>query len=45
MRIPARPQLDFNNNFGIFPWAAASPFGDNGRFLYVRATWTMGESQ
>ncbi|HEX9393111.1 MAG TPA: TonB-dependent receptor [Gemmatimonadales bacterium] len=27
---------DFNNNFGTFPWAAASPFGYNGRFLYVR---------
>jgi iron complex outermembrane receptor protein len=27
---------DFNDNFGIFPWAAASPFGYNGRFLYAR---------
>ena len=29
--------MDFNNNFGVFPWAAASPFGYNGRFVYVRA--------
>ncbi|HEY7194173.1 MAG TPA: TonB-dependent receptor [Gemmatimonadales bacterium] len=28
---------DFNNNFGTFPWAAASPFGYNGRYLYARA--------
>ena len=28
---------DFNNNFGTFPWAAASPFGYNGRFVYARA--------
>jgi iron complex outermembrane receptor protein len=27
-----------NNNFGTFPWAAASPFGYNGRFLYTRAS-------
>jgi iron complex outermembrane recepter protein len=27
---------DFNDNFGIFPWAAASPFGYNGRYLYAR---------
>jgi iron complex outermembrane receptor protein len=27
---------DFNDNFGIFPWAAASPFGYNGRFMYAR---------
>jgi iron complex outermembrane receptor protein len=30
------PARDFNNNFGTFPWAAASPFGYNGRFVYVR---------
>jgi iron complex outermembrane receptor protein len=29
--------MDFNNNFGVFPWAAASPFGYNGRYLYARA--------
>ena len=28
---------DFNSNFGTFPWAAASPFGYNGRYLYTRA--------
>ncbi len=38
---PGKAQLDFNNNFGVFPWAAASPFGYNGRFLYTRLTWTM----
>src|SRR6266536_116019 len=27
---------DYNNNFGVFPWAAASPFGYNGRYVYVR---------
>jgi iron complex outermembrane receptor protein len=27
---------EFNDNFGTFPWAAASPFGYNGRFLYGR---------
>jgi iron complex outermembrane recepter protein len=27
---------DFNSNFGTFPWAAASPFGYNGRFVYAR---------
>ena len=30
------PAKDFNNNFGTFPWAAASPFGYNGRFVYAR---------
>ena len=25
-----------NNNFGTFPWAAASPFGYNGRYVYAR---------
>src|SRR6266508_4079392 len=27
---------DYNNNFGVFPWAAASPFGYNGRYVYAR---------
>lgn len=27
---------DFNGNFGTFPWAAASPFGYNGRYVYAR---------
>jgi iron complex outermembrane receptor protein len=30
------PAKDFNNNFGTFPWAAASPFGYNGRYVYAR---------
>ena len=38
---PGKAKLDFNNNFNVFPWAAASPFGYNGRFLYTRLTWTM----
>lgn len=29
---------DYNNNFGTFPWAAASPFGYNGRYLYSRVS-------
>ncbi|MEO8634104.1 MAG: TonB-dependent receptor [Gemmatimonadales bacterium] len=33
---------DFNNNFGTFPWAAASPFGYNGRFIYTRAEIVFG---
>jgi len=32
----------FNNNYGTFPWAAASPFGYNGRFLYSRIEMTLG---
>jgi iron complex outermembrane recepter protein len=27
---------NFNDNFNTFPWAAASPFGYNGRFVYAR---------
>jgi iron complex outermembrane receptor protein len=27
---------DYNNNFGTFPYAAASPFGYNGRYVYAR---------
>ncbi|HEV8303519.1 MAG TPA: TonB-dependent receptor [Gemmatimonadales bacterium] len=30
------PAKDYNNNFGVFPWAAASPFGYNGRYVYAR---------
>jgi iron complex outermembrane receptor protein len=40
---PGKAKLDYNNNFDVFPWAAASPFGYNGRFLYARLTWTMPE--
>ncbi|HEV8599410.1 MAG TPA: TonB-dependent receptor [Gemmatimonadales bacterium] len=32
---PDRASLD--NGFGIFPWPMASPFGYNGRYLYLRA--------
>jgi iron complex outermembrane receptor protein len=28
-----------NNNFGILPYTGFSPFGFNGRFMYVRARW------
>jgi iron complex outermembrane receptor protein len=35
--FPDRAQAEFNNNFGTFPWAAASPFGYNGRYIYTRA--------
>jgi iron complex outermembrane receptor protein len=28
-----------NNNSGIFPYSGISPFGFNGRFLYVRTRW------
>jgi len=34
---PDRPKAEFNNNDNTFPWAAASPFGYNGRSLYARA--------
>ncbi len=35
---PDRATKDFNNNFGVFPWAAASPFGYNGRYVYAKAS-------
>ena len=35
---PDHPKLDANTNYGVFPWAAASPFGYNGRYVYVRST-------
>jgi iron complex outermembrane receptor protein len=38
---PGKAKLDYNNNYGVFPWAAASPFGYNGRFLYTKVSWTM----
>ncbi len=38
---PDHPKNDFNNNFATFPWAAASPFGYNGRYLYTRASLKM----
>ena len=33
---------DFNNNFATFPWAAASPFGYNGRYVYARMGVQLG---
>jgi iron complex outermembrane receptor protein len=33
---------EFNDNFGTFPWAAASPFGYNGRFVYARTEIQLG---
>ena len=34
--------MDYNNNYGVFPWAAASPFGYNGRYIYTRAAMQLG---
>ena len=39
---PDQPKAEFNNNDNTFPWAAASPFGYNGRFLYTRAEMILG---
>ena len=33
----------WNNNYGVFPWAAASPFGYNGRYIYTRASIPLGQ--
>ncbi|MEO5816316.1 MAG: hypothetical protein ABIT20_13655 [Gemmatimonadaceae bacterium] len=33
--VPDKNSLD--NGYGIFPWAGASPFGYNARFIYTRA--------
>jgi iron complex outermembrane receptor protein len=37
---PDKNTLD--NGYGIFPWAGASPFGYNGRFVYTRAEMILG---
>jgi iron complex outermembrane recepter protein len=37
--FPEQNTLD--NGYGIFPWAGASPFGYNGRFVYTRAAMTF----
>ncbi|HEY6090902.1 MAG TPA: TonB-dependent receptor [Gemmatimonadales bacterium] len=34
---PDKAKAEFNNNDNTFPWAAASPFGYNGRYIYARA--------
>ncbi len=39
---PDQAKKEFNNNDNTFPWAAASPFGYNGRFLYTRAEIALG---
>jgi iron complex outermembrane receptor protein len=39
---PDQAKKEFNNNDNTFPWAAASPFGYNGRFLYSRAEMVLG---
>jgi len=42
---PADPSAgtakDWNSNYGTFPWAAASPFGYNGRNIYSRLRITL----
>ncbi|MES2176339.1 MAG: TonB-dependent receptor [Gemmatimonadota bacterium] len=38
--FPDKNTLD--NGYGIFPWAGASPFGYNGRFVYTRAEIVAG---
>jgi iron complex outermembrane receptor protein len=35
--------MDYNNNFGTFPWAAASPFGYNGRYFYARVEMRLAQ--
>jgi len=40
---PDRMKTEFNNNDNTFPWAAASPFGYNGRYLYTRASITLSQ--
>jgi iron complex outermembrane receptor protein len=39
---PDKMKAEFNNNDNTFPWAAASPFGYNGRYLYTRAEMVLG---
>ena len=38
---PGRMYAANNNDGGPFPWAAASPFGYNGRNLYLRASMQL----
>jgi iron complex outermembrane receptor protein len=38
---PDMMQSPNNNNGNTFPWAAASPFGYNGRYVYARAELTL----
>ncbi len=39
---PDQAHAEYNNNDNTFPWAAASPFGYNGRYLYTRAEIALG---
>ncbi len=39
---PDQAHKEFNNNDNTLPWAAASPFGYNGRYLYTRAEIALG---
>ncbi len=34
---------DCNSNSGVYPWAAASPFGYNGRYIYTRASIPLSQ--
>ena len=38
---PSRMLDQDNNNSWTFPWAVASPFGYNGRYLYVRSDFQL----
>jgi iron complex outermembrane receptor protein len=38
---PSRMMNVNNNNGGTFPWAAASPFGYDGRYFYARAEMAL----
>ena len=40
---PDKPKAEYNNNDNTFPWAAASPFGYNGRYLYARAEMRLNK--
>src|SRR5207248_10468709 len=37
-----RTAQQWNNNYGVFPWPAASPCGYNGRYIYTPATTPLG---
>jgi iron complex outermembrane recepter protein len=39
---PDKMQSPNNNNGNTLPWAAASPFGYNGRYIYTRAQMVLG---
>ncbi len=39
---PDQARKEYNNNDNTWPWAAASPFGYNGRYLYTKAEIVLG---